>query len=76
MFLIFAILLVVVVNLAGAIFWVFMLIDCCKKDFKGNDKVVWIVLMCLTAWIGALIYYFIGRDRALASAASAIPGNE
>ncbi|MBW2963749.1 PLDc N-terminal domain-containing protein [Candidatus Woesearchaeota archaeon] len=42
------------------VFWILMLIDCAKRKFKNdNDKIIWIVVLALTGWIGALIYYFV-----------------
>lgn len=59
-FLILFWLLFIGVTILGTIFWIFMLVDCAKRNFKKeNDKIVWIVLMALTSWLGALIYYFV-----------------
>lgn len=45
-------------------FWIWMIIDCATKDFPGdNDKVVWILVIVLGNWVGALIYFFVGRPR-------------
>lgn len=47
------------VGIAGTIFWIFMIVDCAKREFKNdNDKVVWIILLALTHLLGATIYYF------------------
>jgi Co/Zn/Cd efflux system component len=41
------------------IFWILMIVDCAKRDFKNeNEKIVWIIVIVLAGWIGALIYYF------------------
>jgi len=46
------------------IFWIWMLIDCAKKDFIGsNDKVIWILILIFTGIIGAIIYYFIIKRK-------------
>ena len=43
----------------GMIFWIFMIVDVAKRDFKQeNDKVMWILIVVLTGIIGSLIYYF------------------
>lgn len=45
-------------------FWIWMLVDCCTREFPGsNDKVVWILVIVLASWLGALIYYFVGRPK-------------
>ena len=42
------------------IFWIFMIVDVAKRDFKQpNDKTVWILVVVLAGWIGATIYYFV-----------------
>lgn len=42
------------------IFWIFMIVDCAKRKFKNEtDKVVWILVIVLLSWLGALIYYFV-----------------
>jgi hypothetical protein len=41
-----------------------MLIDCATKEpSTGNDKVVWILVIALTGWIGALIYLLVRRPK-------------
>ena len=59
-FLIFLFIIVFALAILGTIFWIFMLIDAAKRKFKSeNEKVVWIVILALTSWIGAIIYYFV-----------------
>ena len=42
------------------VFWIIMIIDCVKREFKGeNDKVVWILVLVFLGFIGAIIYYFV-----------------
>ena len=49
----------------GIIFWVKMIIDAAKRQFpKENDKVVWILVIVLASFIGALIYYFVVKKKA------------
>jgi prolipoprotein diacylglyceryltransferase len=48
-----------VAGILGFIFWIFMLIDVIKRNFKKeNDKIMWILIVVLIGIIGALIYYF------------------
>ncbi len=37
-------------------FWIWMLVDCIRRDFK--DKVLWILILVFANLIGAPIYYF------------------
>ncbi|MCP4711380.1 MAG: PLDc_N domain-containing protein [Planctomycetes bacterium] len=46
----------------GTILWIWMLVDCAKNESsEGNDKVVWILVIVFTHWIGALIYLIVRR---------------
>ena len=41
-------------------FWLFMLIDCLKRDFKNDyEKIVWVLVMIFLHILGATIYYFV-----------------
>jgi hypothetical protein len=41
-----------------------MIIDCATNEpAEGNDKLIWILVIVLTNWIGALIYYFVRRPQ-------------
>lgn len=43
-------------------FWVWMLVDCIKNEpDQGNDKVVWVIVIALLGWIGALVYLLARR---------------
>lgn len=45
-------------------FWLWMLIDCCTKKFEGeNEKLIWVLVIVLASWIGALVYFFVGRPK-------------
>ena len=41
------------------VFWILMIVDVAQRKFKNeNDKIVWILIVALLSWIGALVYYF------------------
>ena len=47
---------VLFIGLALMAFWIWMLVDCATKEpSAGNDKVIWILVIIFTHWIGALI---------------------
>jgi hypothetical protein len=49
-------------------FWIWMLIDCATNEpSEGSDKVVWILVIVLTHWIGALIYLLARRPQRIQS---------
>ena len=48
----------------GTIFWIWMLIDCATKELdEGNNKIVWIIVIILTHFLGALIYFLVRRPQ-------------
>lgn len=55
---------VFVIGILGTLFWIWMLIDCATKEpSEVNDKVIWILVILFTHFIGALIYYFVRRPE-------------
>lgn len=57
---IFLILLLIALAVAAFVFWIIMIIDCAKRNFKGDsEKIVWILVLIFLGIIGALIYYFV-----------------
>jgi hypothetical protein len=51
--------------LAGAIFWVWMFIDCLtRENYRDqNDKVVWVIVLLLASILGAVLYFFLVKRR-------------
>jgi len=44
--------------------WVWMLVDVVRREFKDeNTKLVWVLVVVLASWIGAAVYYFVGRNQ-------------
>jgi len=49
--------------------WIWMLVDCIKReeeDFPSmgeNTKLIWILIVALTGWIGAIIYFFMVKQK-------------
>jgi len=57
---------IVLVGLAifAFVFWILMLVDAAKRQFKQeNDKIMWVLIVILTGIIGALIYYFMIKKQ-------------
>lgn len=58
------ILLVLSIAMAAFAFWLWMLVDCATKEpSEGNDKIIWILIIVFTHWIGALIYFLVRRPE-------------
>jgi hypothetical protein len=56
----------VILALAATVFWIWMIVDCAVNPaLTGTDKVVWILVIFFLHFIGAVIYYLVGRKRAL-----------
>ena len=57
-------LLFLVFGIGGTILWIWMIVDCATKEpSEGNDKLIWILIIVLTHWIGALIYMLVRRPK-------------
>jgi len=45
-------------------FWIWSIVDCATKEpSEGNDKLIWILIIVLTGWIGSLIYLLVRRPQ-------------
>ncbi len=53
--------LCVLVAIVASGFWIWMLIDCIKRDF--SDKTMWILLLVFTGGLGAILYYFLVKNK-------------
>jgi uncharacterized integral membrane protein len=52
-------LIVIVAMILLFILWIFMIVDVSKRKFKTeSDKIGWILIIVLTGYIGAIVYYF------------------
>jgi len=52
------------IGILATVFWIFMIIDCAKREFpKSDDKIMWILLIVLVGAIGAIIYYFVVKSK-------------
>ena len=46
------------------VLWVFMIIDAAQRKFpEQNQQVVWILVIVLAGFIGAIIYYFVVKRK-------------
>ncbi len=39
------------------------LIDILRSEFKGNDKIIWVILVLFFNLIGTLLYFMIGTKQ-------------
>ena len=46
------------------VFWIWMLVDCVRRDYKKNDeKLIWVLIIVFAQIIGAIIYYFVIKRK-------------
>jgi hypothetical protein len=52
----------VILGLLAFGFWIWMIVDCATNAaLTGSDKVVWLLVVIFLHFLGALIYYLVGR---------------
>ena len=57
-------LFLIVVGLGGTALWIWMIVDCATNEApEGNEKLVWILVIVMTGFIGALIYLLARRPK-------------
>ena len=57
-------LLVGVVSIGSMVLWIWALIDVLQKEVdEQNTKLIWVLVIVLAGWIGALIYLFVRRPE-------------
>jgi len=42
--------------------WIIALIDILRSEFRGNDKVVWVLVVIFFPFLGSILYFIIGRS--------------
>ncbi|MEF3254384.1 MAG: PLD nuclease N-terminal domain-containing protein [Deferribacterales bacterium] len=53
------------ISTALFILWGWAIIDILKSDFKGVDKIIWLLVVFFLNILGAILYYFIGTKQKL-----------
>ena len=54
----------ILLALALFVVWIIELVDVVRREFPGpNDKMIWVLVVVLGHGIGALVYYFIGKQQ-------------
>ena len=55
--------LILVVLFLGILPTIIALVDILKSEFKGNNKIVWILVVLFANFFGAVLYFLIGREQ-------------
>ena len=59
-----AILVLAAISLACFVFWLWMLIHAItNKGLTDTERIVWVLVIIFVHFIGALIYFFVGRPK-------------
>ncbi|MGG6229628.1 PLD nuclease N-terminal domain-containing protein [Tenacibaculum sp. SDUM215027] len=56
-------LILILIILIGIIPTIIALVDILKSEFKGNNKIVWILVVLLANFFGTVLYFLIGREQ-------------
>ena len=57
-------LLIVIAALIAGVFWCWMLVDCILKESnENNERIVWLLVIILTNFFGAILYFFMRWAR-------------
>ena len=51
-----------IVSILLLAFWIWMIVDAAQRTFRnGVEKIVWLVVIVLGGWVGALVYLLVVR---------------
>ena len=53
-----------IIVIIAIVFWVWMLAECLRKNFKKDmDKLTWVIVLLFTNILGAILYYFMIKKK-------------
>ncbi|MBQ3175907.1 MAG: PLDc N-terminal domain-containing protein [Bacteroidales bacterium] len=52
-----------IIYIAGIVLAIMAVIDILKKNISAPWKIIWIVLVLVTSWIGIAVYYLFAKNR-------------
>ncbi|MFN2238529.1 MAG: PLDc N-terminal domain-containing protein [Thermoanaerobaculia bacterium] len=55
---------ILLIFLPATAFWVWMIIEAATKE-TGDDRLIWVLIVIFTHFLGAVIYFFVRRRRRL-----------
>ncbi|SNR38010.1 PLD nuclease N-terminal domain-containing protein [Lutibacter flavus] len=55
--------IILLLAFSGIILTILALIDILKSEFRGNNKIVWTLVVLFLNLFGALLYFTIGRNQ-------------
>ena len=61
---IFMLMFLAIIGLLAFVFWIWMIIDAIQnKGLTDGEKVGWVLAVVFLHFLGALLYFFIGRPK-------------
>jgi len=48
------------------VFVIWVLVDILKSEFKGSNKLIWVIVVILLPLLGSILYFAIGRKQKIA----------
>ena len=61
------VLIIIVLSTIGILLPLIALIDIIRSDFKGNDKLIWVLVVIFFNILGSVLYFLIGRQQKMNS---------
>jgi hypothetical protein len=55
--------LILLLALVQGIPWIIAFIDILRSEFRGNNKLIWLIVILFVPVIGPIAYFFIGRKQ-------------
>ena len=52
-----------IIYIVGLVLAVMAVLDIFKKNISTPWKIIWIVLVLVTSWIGLAVYYFFAKNK-------------
>ena len=52
-----------IIYIAGIVLAIMAVIDFLNKNISAPWKIIWIVLVLVTSWIGIAVYYLFAKNR-------------
>ena len=49
---------------------IYALVDILKSEFSGNNKIIWVLVVLLANFFGAILYLFMGRQQKISASKS------
>ena len=58
--------LIIAIVLAAVAFWIWALVDAVRApegSYRTGTKLIWVLVIAITQFVGAVVYYLVGRGR-------------